>query len=158
MRHMPECGFGEGAGWRAPILTRSALGRPRSVLLGLTLVLRRGREAAEGARDVRVNFRTVRPADYGTPYDTLLKNQVHFAAVDKGQNRLLNIMARPCGCWCMARKALTARSACVPRGVEERQQVYRSRQTIKVCMLRRAGQGLIALSRTVSPLWQVVLL
>ncbi|KAK9840743.1 hypothetical protein WJX81_001655 [Elliptochloris bilobata] len=48
--------------------------------------------AAEGAKDMRVNFRTVRPADYSTPYETLLKNQVPFAAVDKGQNRLLNIM------------------------------------------------------------------
>ena len=45
-----------------------------------------------------MNFRTVRPADYSTPYETLLKNQVHFAAVDKGNNRLLNVMVRPsCG-------------------------------------------------------------
>lgn len=42
-----------------------------------------------------MNFRTVRPADYSTPYETLLKNQVHFAAVDKGNNRLLNVMVRP---------------------------------------------------------------
>ena len=54
-----------------------------------------GRAADEGAKDVRVNFRTVRPADYSTPYETLLKNQVHFAAVDKGSNRLLNLMVRP---------------------------------------------------------------
>ena len=53
-----------------------------------------GRAADEGAKDVRVNFRTVRPADYSTPYETLLKNQVHFAAVDKGNNRLLNVMVR----------------------------------------------------------------
>ncbi len=49
----------------------------------------------EGGRDARVSFRTVRPADYATPYEALLKNQVAFAAVDKGQNRLLNTMARP---------------------------------------------------------------
>lgn len=56
------------------------------------------RAADAGAKDVRVNFRTVRPADYSTPYETLLKNQVHFAAVDKGNNRLLNILVRPsCG-------------------------------------------------------------
>jgi hypothetical protein len=54
-----------------------------------------GRATAEGGRDARVSFRTVRPADYLTPYETLLKNQVAFAAVDKGQNRLLNTMARP---------------------------------------------------------------
>ncbi|CAL8466132.1 g5668 [Coccomyxa elongata] len=39
-------------------------------------------------RNANIVFRTVRPADYSTPYDTMLKNGVQFTAVEKQQSIL----------------------------------------------------------------------
>lgn len=46
-------------------------------------------------------FRTTRPADYSTPYDTMLKNGVQFAAVEKQQNLFMTVGVRmvPRACW-----------------------------------------------------------
>lgn len=60
--------------------------RPQSRMLqGLT---------AEHARTSNIVFRTIRPADYSTPYDTLLKNKVQFTAVEKNQNIFYTIGVR----------------------------------------------------------------
>lgn len=37
-------------------------------------------------RNANIVFRTVRPADYSTPYDTMLKNGVQFTALEKQQS------------------------------------------------------------------------
>ena len=39
-------------------------------------------------------FRTVRPADYSTPYEAMLKHGVQFAAVEKQQNLFLTVGVR----------------------------------------------------------------
>lgn len=52
------------------------------------------RELPPGADKMRLSFQTVRPLDFPTPYDTLVKNHVQFTAVDKRNNRFLNIMVR----------------------------------------------------------------
>ncbi len=51
----------------------------------------RGLPAGPGdvARNAHIVFRTIRPADYSTPYDTMLKNGVQFTAVEKQQSVLL---------------------------------------------------------------------
>ena len=36
-------------------------------------------------------FRTVRPADYSTPYDTMLKHGVQFTAVERQQNMFITV-------------------------------------------------------------------
>ncbi len=40
-------------------------------------------------------FRTVRPADYSTPYDTMLKHGVQFTAVERQQNLFITVAVRP---------------------------------------------------------------
>ncbi len=40
-------------------------------------------------------FRTVRPADYNTPYDTMLKHGVQFTAVERQQNLFITVAVRP---------------------------------------------------------------
>lgn len=52
------------------------------------------RELPPGADKMRLSFQTVRPLDFPTPYETLVKNNVQFTAVDKRNNRFLNIMVR----------------------------------------------------------------
>lgn len=52
------------------------------------------KELPPGADRMRLSFQTVRPLDFPTPYDTLVKNNVQFTAVDKRNNRFLNIMVR----------------------------------------------------------------
>ncbi len=49
-----------------------------------------------------VLFRTVRPADYSTPYEAMLKHGVQFAAVEKQQSVLLTVMVRACSLPCSA--------------------------------------------------------
>ena len=41
-------------------------------------------------------FRTVRPADFSTPYDTLLKHNVQFTAVDRQQKLFITVAVRAC--------------------------------------------------------------
>lgn len=45
-----------------------------------------------GADKMRLSFHTVRPLDFPTPYDTLVKNNVQFTAVDKRNNRFFNVL------------------------------------------------------------------
>lgn len=44
------------------------------------------------AQNVKISFQTVRPADFPTPYDTLLANGVSFNAIDKRSNKLFNFL------------------------------------------------------------------
>ena len=39
-------------------------------------------------------FRTVRPADYSTPYDTMLKHGVQFTAVERQQSMFITVAVR----------------------------------------------------------------
>ena len=41
-----------------------------------------------------VLLRTLRPGDYATPYDAMLKNGVQFSAVEKQQNMLMTVSVR----------------------------------------------------------------
>ncbi len=51
--------------------------------------------AETGARaPANIVFRTIRPADYSTPYDTMLRNRVQFTAVEKSQNIFFTIGVR----------------------------------------------------------------
>lgn len=59
------------------------------------------RDLPAGADKMRISFQTVRPLDFPTPYETLVKNNVQFTAVDKRNNRFLNIMVRLCVCLCV---------------------------------------------------------
>ena len=43
------------------------------------------------ASNAQYVFRTVRPADYSTPYDTMLKHGVQFTAVERQQNLLITV-------------------------------------------------------------------
>uniref|UniRef100_A0A061R7E6 Cell division protease FtsH n=1 Tax=Tetraselmis sp. GSL018 TaxID=582737 RepID=A0A061R7E6_9CHLO len=49
-------------------------------------------ELPEGAENLKITYSTVRPADLMTPYDTLLRNNVQFGAVDKRNHRLVSIL------------------------------------------------------------------
>ena len=42
----------------------------------------------------KLTFRTVRPADFNMPYDTMLRHKVEFAATDRRGNRLFTVMVR----------------------------------------------------------------
>ena len=49
---------------------------------------------AEGVDRGSITFQTVRPADYPTPYDTMLSNGVQFSALDKRGGRLQGLLVR----------------------------------------------------------------
>lgn len=64
--------------------------------------------AAESLDRQHITFQTVRPGDYPTPYELMLKQGVQFSAVDRKAGRLTTLMVRLCdivlfwvvGCFC----------------------------------------------------------
>lgn len=57
------------------------------------------------ASNAQYVFRTARPADYSTPYDTMLKHGVQFTAVERQQNLFITVavrarpLSRTCSLW-----------------------------------------------------------
>lgn len=52
--------------------------------------------AAESLDRQHITFQTVRPGDYPTPYELMLKQGVQFSAVDRKAGRLTTLMVRLC--------------------------------------------------------------
>jgi hypothetical protein len=50
--------------------------------------------STEHVRGANLVFHTIRPADYTTPYDTMLKNGVQFTAVEKNHNIFFTVGVR----------------------------------------------------------------
>ena len=51
---------------------------------------------AESLDRNHLNFQTIRPADYPTPYAAMLKNNIQFSAMDRKAGRMSTLMVSPC--------------------------------------------------------------
>jgi hypothetical protein len=52
---------------------------------------------AESLDRNHLTFQTIRPADYPTPYEAMLKHNIQFSALDRKAGRLSTLMVRrPC--------------------------------------------------------------
>ena len=50
---------------------------------------------AESLDRNHLNFQTIRPADYPTPYAAMLKNNIQFSAMDRKAGRMSTLMVSP---------------------------------------------------------------
>lgn len=67
------------------------------------IVLQRCHSASHHAESLdrqHITFQTVRPGDYPTPYELMLKQGVQFSAVDRKGSRLTMLMVSSCGLKC----------------------------------------------------------